>query len=128
MKTKYKLVLTVFSSVALGAAAIHILHAESKPMGYVIAQHTVNDQERFAKEFAPSIAKTIQDAGGKFLVRGGKTISIHGVPPPQRVVVIQFESVEKAEAWAQSLGTKAAFAIGEKYATLNDFSVEGVSP
>jgi uncharacterized protein (DUF1330 family) len=128
MKTKYKLALTLFSSVTLGAAAIQILHAQSKPMGYIIAQHTVNDQERFAKEFAPSIAKTIQDAGGKFLVRGGKTISIHGVPPSLRVVVIQFESVERAEAWAHSPATKAAFAIGEKYATLNDFTVEGVSP
>jgi uncharacterized protein (DUF1330 family) len=97
-------------------------------MGYVIALNTVNDQERYTNEFAPSIAKTIQDAGGKFLVRGGQTISIHGAPPAPRVVVVQFENLDRAKAWANSPATKAAFAIGEKYATLNDFSVEGVSP
>jgi uncharacterized protein (DUF1330 family) len=79
------------------------------------------------KDFAPAMSKLIQGAGGKYLVRGGKTIPIHGAPPPSRVVVLQFESVDKAEAWANSATTKAAFATGEKYATLHDYIVEGVS-
>jgi hypothetical protein len=37
-------------------------------------------------------------------------------------------SIDKAQAWAASPAAKAAYAIGEKYATLNDFIVEGVSP
>jgi uncharacterized protein (DUF1330 family) len=86
----------------------------------------VKDQDAYGKDFAPVIAKTIQEAGGKFLVRGGKTIGIHGTPPAPRVVVVQFESLEKAQASANSPATKAAFAIGEKHATLNDYSVEGV--
>jgi uncharacterized protein (DUF1330 family) len=97
-------------------------------MGYSIALNTVNDQERYSKEFAPSIAKTIQDAGGKFLVRGGKTVAMHGAPPAPRIVVVQFESMDKAQAWANAAATKAAFAIGEKYSTLNDFLVEGALP
>jgi uncharacterized protein (DUF1330 family) len=55
----------------------------------------VKDQDAYGKDFAPVIAKTIQEAGGKFLVRGGKTIGIHGTPPAPRVVVVQFESLEK---------------------------------
>jgi|SRR5258708_7527064 uncharacterized protein (DUF1330 family) len=97
-------------------------------MGYAIALNTVNDQERYVKEFAPSIAQTIHDGGGKFLVRGGKTVAIHGAPPAPRVVVLQFESLDKAQAWANAPATKAAFAIGEKYSALNDFLVEGASP
>jgi uncharacterized protein (DUF1330 family) len=97
-------------------------------MGYAIALNTVNDQERYVKESAPSIAQTIHDGGGKFLVRGGKTVAIHGAPPAPRVVVLQFESLDKAQAWANAPATTAAFAIGEKYSALNDFLVEGASP
>ena len=128
MRTQYTVALSMIAGVALGATTIQILHAQAKPMGYAIALNTVNDQERYTKEFAPSIAKTIQDAGGKFLVRGGKTVAIHGAPPAPRIVVLQFESLDKAQAWANAEATKAAFAIGEKYATLNDFLVEGASP
>jgi uncharacterized protein (DUF1330 family) len=118
----------MIAGVALGAATIQVLHAQAKPMGYSIALNTVNDQEKYINEFAPAVAKTIQDAGGKFLVRGGKTVAIHGAPPAPRVVVVQFESMDKAQAWANAPATKAIFAVGEKYATLNDFLVEGASP
>jgi uncharacterized protein (DUF1330 family) len=120
--------LSMLAGAALGAAAIQTLHAQAKPMGYVIAENVVNDQAAYGKDFAPLIAKTIQDAGGKFLVRGGMTIAMHGAPPAPRVVVVQFESLDKAQAWANSPDAKAAFAIGEKYATLHDYVVEGVSP
>jgi uncharacterized protein (DUF1330 family) len=127
MRSQYTVVLSVIAGVALGAAAIEVLHAQAKPMAYSIALNTVNDQGKYTDEFAAAIAKTIQDAGGKFLVRGGKSITMHGAPPASRVVVVQFESIDKAQAWAASPATKAAFAIGEKSATLNDFLVEGLS-
>lgn len=118
----------MLAGAALGATAIETLHAQANPIGYVIAENVVKDQAAYTKDFAPQIAKTIQDAGGKFLARGGKTIAMHGTPPAPRVVVVQFESVDKAQAWANSPAAKAAFAIGEKYSTLNDYIVEGVSP
>jgi len=39
-------------------------------------------------------------------------------------VVLQFESLDKAQAWANAPATKAIFAIGEKYATLHDYAVD----
>jgi uncharacterized protein (DUF1330 family) len=128
MKTHYAVALAVVAGVVMGSVGTQLLRAQPKPMGYVIAENVVKDQDAYGKDFAPVIAKTIQDAGGKFLVRGGKTTGIHGTPPAPRVVVVQFESLDKATAWANSAATKAAFAIGEKYATLNDYAVEGVSP
>jgi len=128
MKARYTVGLLLLAGVAMGSTATHMLRAQPKPMGYVIAENVVKDQDAYAKEFAPVIAKTIQEAGGKFLARGGKTVGIHGTPPAPRVVIVQFESWEKAQEWANSPATKAAFAIGEKYATLNDYAVEGVSP
>ena len=119
---------SMLAGAALAGAAIEALHAQAKPMAYSIALNTVTDQDKYAKEFAPLIAKAIADAGGKFLARGGKTVPMHGASPAQRVVIVQFESLEKAEAWANSAASKAAFAIGEKYGKLNDFIVEGVAP
>ena len=119
---------SMLAGAALAGVAIEALHAQAKPMAYSIALNTVTDQEKYSSEFAPLIAKAIADAGGKFLARGGKTISMHGTPPAQRVVIVQFESLEKAQSWADSPASKAAFAIGEKSAKLNDFLVEGVAP
>jgi uncharacterized protein (DUF1330 family) len=128
MSTQYTVALSVIAGLALGAAGVEALHAQAKPVAYTIVFNTVNDQEKYMNEFGPAITKSLQDAGGKYLVRGGKTIPMHGAPPAARVVVVQFESVDKAQAWAASPAAKAAYAIGEKYATLNDFIVEGVSP
>jgi uncharacterized protein (DUF1330 family) len=128
MKTRYTIALAVVAGVAIGSTGTQLLRAQPKPMGYVIAENVVNNQDAYGKDFAPVIGKTIQDAGGKFLVRGGTTIAIHGAAPAPRVVIVQFETLDKAQAWADSPAAKAAFAIGEKYATLHDYAVEGVAP
>jgi Domain of unknown function (DUF1330) len=72
MKTRYIVGLALLAGVAMGSTATHVLRAQAKPMGYVIAENVVKDQDAYGKEFAPAIAKSIQDAGGKFLARGGK--------------------------------------------------------
>src|ERR1700726_3942538 len=65
---------------------------------------------------------------GKFLVRGGKTISYEGAAPAPRVVVVQFESLDKLQALYNSAPYKDAIAVGDKYATQRIFGAEGVSP
>jgi uncharacterized protein (DUF1330 family) len=44
------------------------------------------------------------------------------------VVVLQFASVDKVQAWWNSPGRKATQPIGDKYATTRIFAVEGVTP
>ena len=127
MRTQYTVTLALLAGAALGAAAIQTLHAQAAPKAYVIAQNVVKDEAGYMKDFAPSMSKAIEAAGGKYLVRGGKTISMHGAVPASRVVILQFDSVDKAQAWADAAATKALFATGEKYATLSDYMVEGVS-
>jgi uncharacterized protein (DUF1330 family) len=125
MKTKYTLTLSALAGVALGAASIELLHAQARPIAYAIAGDIINDEAGYAKNFAPLIAKEIQAAGGKFLARGGKTIAVHG-GMPLRVVIVQFDSLVKAQAWANAPATKSTFAMGEKYARLNQYIVEGL--
>jgi uncharacterized protein (DUF1330 family) len=127
MKTKQTVVLAVVASFALGAVAVQTLHAQAKPVAYVVVENAVTSQDGYTKEFLPPVAKAIQDAGGKFLARGGKIVSFEGAPPANRVVVIQFENIDKAEAWFNSSPNKDALAIGRKFATLRVFAIEGVA-
>jgi len=119
--------LSMVAGAALGAAAIQTLHAQAKPPAYVITEITIKDQDGYTKEFLPPVTKAIQDAGGKFIARGGKTITFEGAAPAPRVVVIQFESLEKTQAWNGSAAQVTAQKIGDKFATFRSFAVEGIS-
>ena len=120
--------LGMVAGAALGATALQTLHAQTKPPAYNIAEITITDQDGYNKEYLPLITKALTDAGGKFLVRGGKTISYEGAAPATRVVVIQFESLDKLQALYNSAPYKDAVAVGDKYATQRIFGAEGVSP
>ena len=120
--------LGMVASAALGATALQTLHAQTKPPAYNIAEITITDQDGYNKEYLPLVTKALTDAGGKFLVRGGKTISYEGAAPATRVVVIQFESLDKLQALYNSAPYKDAVAAGDKYATQRIFGAEGVSP
>jgi uncharacterized protein (DUF1330 family) len=120
--------LAMIASAALGAAVVQTLHAQAKPPAYNVAEITIKDQDGYNKEYLPLVAKAITDAGGKFIVRGGKTISYEGVAPAPRVVVVQFENLDKLQALYNSAPYKDAIAVGDKYSTQRIFGVEGISP
>jgi uncharacterized protein (DUF1330 family) len=126
MNSSYKTMLAVFAGAALGAAVVQGLHAQARPAGYYLAEITVKDRDSYIKDFVPLATKSLQDAGGKFVIRGGKTIATQGSAPAPRVVVLQFDSLDKAEAWWNSPAQKAAQAVGDKYASFRSFLVEGI--
>jgi uncharacterized protein (DUF1330 family) len=117
----------LLAGAALGAAAVQTLHAQTKPPAYNIAEITIKDQDGYNKEYLPLIAKALTDAGGKFLIRGGKTVSFEGAAPAPRIIVVQFESLDKLEALYNSALYKNAVAVGDKYAIQRIFGAEGVS-
>jgi len=120
--------LAMIASAALGAAVVQTLHAQAKPPAYNIVEITIKDQDGYNKEYLPLVTKAITDAGGKFIVRGGKTVSYEGAAPAPRVVVVQFENLDKLQALYNSASYKDAIAVGDKYSTQRIFGVEGISP
>ena len=71
--------------------------------------------------------KAIDDNGGKYIAGGfNKTFSISGQPPADRVVILQFENMDKVKAWRDA-ARDAQEKIGSKYATFRTFAVEGVA-
>jgi uncharacterized protein (DUF1330 family) len=127
MRVSYALALTLPAAFGLGALTVQVLHAQSKPPAYEILEANVTNQDAYIKEFAPLAVKAIEAGGGKFLVRGGKTVAIEGAPPAGRVVVSAFDNVEQAKAALASPAYLDARKIGDKYATFRSFIVEGVA-
>lgn len=98
MRVKPALALSLLAAFGLGAATMQVLHAQSKPPAYAILEIDVTNQDAFLKEYAPAATKAIEAAGGKFLVRGGKTVAIEGAPPKGRVIVSAYDNLEQAQA------------------------------
>jgi uncharacterized protein (DUF1330 family) len=69
--------------------------------GYVIARITVTDPDAY-DGYRAGVLATVKPHGGKFLVRGGPFDCLEGEWPDERVVVLEFPSVEQARAWYES--------------------------
>jgi uncharacterized protein (DUF1330 family) len=119
----------VIGSFVLGGVAVQTLHAQAKPPAYVIGEINVRNEDGYKNDFLPQARKPITDAGGKYIAGGfNKTASFDGDPPPNRVIILQFESMDAAKAWDASQANKDVRKIGDKYATFRTFAVEGVAP
>ncbi len=70
--------------------------------GYVIAEIGPVTDRTGMDEYRSKVDATIEHYGGRFLVRGGETQALEGGWQPGRMVVIQFESAERAHDWYAS--------------------------
>ena len=129
MKPHRALIATALTSFALGISADAILHAQQarSPRAYVIGEVNVKDPVAFQK-YSSQVPATLKPFGGEFLVRGGRTVAFEGAPPAQRIVVIGFDSMEKAQAWYDSPAYSALRPIRQHAAETRNFVVEGVNP
>jgi uncharacterized protein (DUF1330 family) len=119
--------LTLLAGAAIGATAIQGLHAQAKPPTYVVvALRKINDAETFKTSVVEKAPAAIAAFGGRFIVRTDKITSLDG-PPPQRFILLQFDSPEKAEAWHNSAAQKEIDAARMKTTDSLSFVVEGVS-
>ena len=92
---------------------------------YVIVDITVTDPERYEdyKKLAPP---AIAAYGGKYVVRGGKSEKLEGNWEPNRIVILQFESTEKAKEFINSPEYREARALRHESASSNLIVVEGL--
>jgi uncharacterized protein (DUF1330 family) len=128
MKAYSAIALSLLVGAAAGAAAVQSLHAQARAPAYVVAEIDVTNQDAYVKEYAPIAGKAIQDGGGKYLARGGKTVSFDGDLPKSRITMIAFENMDKARAVFEGPAYREARKIGEKYAKFRIYAIEGVSP
>lgn len=92
---------------------------------YVIVEVTVHDPSLIV-EYQKLTPGTLAAFDGKFLVRGGKTVHLEGDWDPERIVVLEFPSVEKARDWWNSERYAKAKGIRERAASTKMIIVEGI--
>jgi len=92
---------------------------------YVILDIDVKDPGGY-EEYKKKGAPTILAYGGKPLVRGGTCEVIEGSWQPKRLVIIEFENLEKARRWWNSPEYNEAKKLRHKSARTNVVFIEGL--
>jgi uncharacterized protein (DUF1330 family) len=127
MKSNRKIAAALIGSFVLGAGAAQLLHAQTTPPAYTVAMIIVKDEEGYKKDFLPEAQKMIKEGGGKYIAGGwNKTTPMDGPPPPNRVVILQFESASALKKWWESGLEELQKEVGHKYADFQTFAVEGI--
>ena len=99
--------MTTMKSVALGVIAAALAAGSAWAVqnapkkAYILVQVEVTNPPQYAEytKLSPAI---IEKFGGRFLARGGRSTTLEGPPAPSRVVVIEFPSYERAQAFYNS--------------------------
>jgi uncharacterized protein (DUF1330 family) len=127
MKTNHKLALAVLAGVLIGIGGASVIHGQQvkMPPAYVLAEVQVTDPIAI-KEYAEKVPETLVPFHGHTVVAGGKTQALEG-EPPKFIVVIAFDSMEKARGWYGSPAYAAIRPIRQRAANSRLFIVEGVA-
>jgi uncharacterized protein (DUF1330 family) len=91
---------------------------------YIIVEVEVKDPVAYEK-YKAQVPATLPAYGGKFIVRGGKSETLEGGWSPQRIVVVEFPSVDRAKAWWNSKDYAPVKAIRYANAKSKMIVVEG---
>jgi len=130
MNTKGNLALAVLAGISIGAVSVMVVHAQEAktPPAYLIAETEITDRAAFQK-YAERVPETLAPFRDSFhyVVRGGKTQALEG-QPPKSIVVLAFDSTEKALAWYNSPAYAAIKPIRQGVAVSRMFMAEGLPP
>ena len=123
MKTRYTVALSMIAGAALGATAIQGLHAQAKRV-YLISESEVVDRNA-VESWNKQIREVVQKSGGINPVFSDRVVAVLGTAP-QRAVVTEYPSVEKAQAFLNSAERKATVPSREKAIKLvRQYIIEG---
>ena len=92
--------------------------------GYIIVDVTVTDPVKY-EDYKKLTPGSLKPYDGKFIVRGGKCETLEGDWNPQRIVVLEFPSLERAKAWWSSDTYAPAKAIRQAASITKLLVIEG---
>lgn len=92
---------------------------------YIIAEVSIHNPVEY-EDYKKLTPQSLKPFDGKFIVRGGKTETLEGDWNPERVVVIEFPTVQQAKAWWNSEGYAPAKALRQRTAHTKMLLVPGV--
>lgn len=134
MQTNLRIAFAALSGILVGAAVMQATRAQQlkAPPAYVIAEvekdPTKTEDPAAARGYAEAAPKSLIPFGGQYVVRGGAVQTVEGEAPKGYIVVIAFDSVEKARGWYDSPAYEAVKPIRQGSMKSRILIVEGVRP
>lgn len=92
---------------------------------FVMVEIEIHDQALY-QDYTQLTPKSITDYQGKFVVRGGEVTVLEGDWKPNRLVLLEFPSVEKAKEWWHSEAYTKARKIRQQAASTKMIIINGV--
>ena len=93
---------------------------------YFIVDNEGTDSAGF-EEYRKQVPITVEQYGGRFLVRGGQIQTLEGDWKPTRIVVTEFPGIEQARRWYDSKEYRPLKALRSRSARGSVVLVEGVT-
>lgn len=90
----------------------------------LVAHLEVTDPELY-QEYRARVAATVAAHGGRWVVRGGDSMVLEGRLPWQRLVVIEFPSMQALQGWYRSPEYAPLIALRQRCSRGDLIAVEG---
>jgi uncharacterized protein (DUF1330 family) len=117
--------LGILAGAAIGGITVGGLYAQSKsPGAYAIIDISEITAPDLIKQIVEKAGPAVASAGGQYIVRTSNITPLLGTPP-KRVVILAFDSVDKAKAWYESPTQKEINAITDKALKARWFIADG---
>ena len=93
---------------------------------YIIVEIDIVDPVGY-EEYKKLAKATVDKYGGKYIVRGGETEVLEGDWKPKRIVMLEFESVQRAKEWLNCEEYREPRKMRHRTAKTNMILLEGLT-
>ncbi|HPT39066.1 MAG TPA: DUF1330 domain-containing protein [Candidatus Omnitrophota bacterium] len=91
----------------------------------IVEAKEVMDKKKYG-EYIQRVPETIAKFGGKYLARGGQIKVVSGDWNPSRIIIVEFDSMDKFSAWWNSPEYKLIAPLREQATKTNAIVTEGI--
>lgn len=91
---------------------------------YVIVDINVTEPDKIGP-YREAAGPAVAAYGGRYLARGGETVTLEGNWNPERIVVAEFPDLESAQRWYASPEYQHAKSLREGICTMEMIAVAG---
>jgi len=92
---------------------------------YVIVEIEIVDPVGY-EEYKKLAGATVEKYGGKYIVRGGAVETLEGDWNPKRIVILEFDSIQRAKEWLNCEEYREPRKMRQRTAKTKMILVEGV--
>jgi uncharacterized protein (DUF1330 family) len=94
---------------------------------YMIVETEVKNRELYA-QYVDRVPAVVAEYGGRYLARGGKVTALSGDWDPERIILIEFESMERLQACFSSSEYLVLAPLRERSTRSRSIVVDGCTP